>query len=81
MKAKLVQHQRGNHSDRQVLDCGRTIFEGTVTDVKKELTEMRKMCRQMWRERSIDQCMADYVAYEMADVWAFKFEDGQWVRL
>lgn len=81
MKAKIVQHQRGNHSDRQVLDCGRTIFEGTITDVKKELTEMRKRCMITWRERSTDQCMSDYVAYEMAEIWAFRLEDGQWVKM
>lgn len=80
MKAKIVEHQRGNHSYRQVLECGRTIFEGNVRDVVKKLTEMRKMCRQIWRERSTDQYMNDFVAYEMSDIFAFKFKDGRWVR-
>ena len=81
MKAKIIQHQRGNHSDHQVLEYGKTIYEGTVTDVVKELTEMRKRCRQMWRQKSTDECMSDFVAYEMGDIWAFKFKDGQWKRL
>lgn len=81
MKAKIVKYQRGNHSDQHVLEYGRTIFEGTVTDVVKELTEMRKICRQMWREISTDACMSDFVAYEMSDIWAFKFKDGKWERL
>lgn len=81
MKAMIIQHQRGNHSDYQVLNYGKCIFRGTITEVKREMVSMRQFLRSRWRQESTNSTMADYVEYNMGDVWAFKNVNGEWLRM
>lgn len=81
MKAKIIEYQRGNHTDRHVLDNGKTIFSGNISEVKQEMVSMRKFLRRSWHNTSTNDTMKDYVDYNMGDIWVFKMVDGNWVRM
>lgn len=72
----IIQHSRGNHSVQQVYYHGRTIFEGNATGARRELARMRKACRNDWYSACTDDKQADYVAYQMGDIFAVDVTDG-----
>lgn len=81
MEAKIIRHSRGNHNDIQLLNYGKVIFRGNVTEVKKELAYMRNNCRTMWHSASTDSNMRDYIEYQMGEISAFKCVNGSWERI
>lgn len=76
-----MKYKRGNHSDAHVLQYGKVIYEGNVTEVKNEISRMRKFCRDKWYVTSTNNTLRDFVEYEMGDIWAFKVVDGQYQRI
>lgn len=67
---RIYIHSRGNHTPYQIRHYGREQFRGTATEAKKELRDMVKRCREMWYGASTSDTMRDYIAEQMADVFA-----------
>lgn len=72
----LKEHSRGNHSPNQVYYHGRTVFEGTKKECQQELIRMRKFCKENFHNTSTNDTLRDFIAYEMADTFFVKNENG-----
>lgn len=68
----LIQHDRGNHSATQVYYNGSIIIKGTKAECKKELINMRKICKIEFNCTSTNNTLKHFLSYQMANIYFIK---------
>ena len=84
-RIKIFHHPRGNHSVSQIVKYGipefnfnRGSYIFSAKEAKEKLVKMRKFCRNDWPWVCTDLKMRDYIAYEMADIFAVDIDKMEW---
>ena len=73
----LIQCNRANHSADHVFNNGKIIISGKKMDCLKELSRMKKFCKDKYNYVNTNQNKQEYLAYEMSDIFCIKKESNQ----
>ncbi|MDR0619171.1 MAG: hypothetical protein LBG17_04665 [Bacteroidales bacterium] len=77
---RIYQYQRGNHSIDHVIARGNVIFEGNAKQAKAEISRLKKQAKNKWLNTSTEDSLAEFVQYELDDLWVVDMDTRDYYR-